>query len=142
MTPSSPVVLRADRADRVRVVLGVALLAAVGTAAVLSLRSDVRWSLAVLYALLIALSVRSLRLSVQARGDELTVRNLWRTTTLHRSEVTGFRIAPRLRWGQKQAWVDRSGGRPVPLRAVDTRNDLDEMRYELEALEAWWGGRD
>ena len=136
------VVLVATRSDRVRALLGAAL--ALGLAGVYLARlPGSPWLLGSAVVWFVGSAVwaaRSGRLAVVARGEQLTIRNHWRTRTLSRAELAGFRTGPRLPGGPTRAWAVLRDGRRVPLPAVETRGDLDAMERELAALQRWRAG--
>jgi hypothetical protein len=88
--------------------------------------------------------VRTLRLSVRTRGDELVVRNTLRTHRLARADIDRFSIGRYARRGQQQAYAELRAGRDVRLMALERpvpmlTRDRDIER-SLDRLEAWRTG--
>jgi hypothetical protein len=88
--------------------------------------------------------VRTLRLSVRTRGDELLVRNTVRTHVLARADIARFSIGRYAQRGQQQAYAERRTGRGVRLMALERplpilARDRD-IEPALDRLEAWRTG--
>jgi hypothetical protein len=87
--------------------------------------------------------VRMLRIQVQTHGDELMVRNPWRTHRIARSDIAGFSTGRYQRVGHQRVYADlRDGGEvrlvaldPLPLQFRDRA-----VEPALDRLEAWRTG--
>ncbi len=140
------IVLRWSRWERIAYIAFFAVWLAF---VLLAFRSGLTGSDNVFLVLLLAFGaasfVRMLGVSVQARGDELMVRNPLRTPRIPRSDIERFSIARFARAGRASAYAERRGGgrdlRMVALEQPLPRPGRErEVESKLDRLEAWRTG--
>ena len=83
----------------------------------------------------LAFTVRCALVSARTEGDQLTVRNIFRTRVVRRDEIT--LIAPGRRLGSSQLIVHRADGGRVPITALPSQGTkpppaLAELRVWAE----------
>ena len=135
--------LRQPRGWRMAVGVFVAAWSAVLLSIAFSARDDGATRVLPLAMLAVGLvaAVRTLRLAVVARSEELVVRNPWTTRSVPRAEIAGFSTGRHRRIGHRTAYAELRGGDHVRLAALDeplpfpSREGVIER--QLDRLEAW-----
>jgi hypothetical protein len=100
------------------------------------------FTLMLVYALVMAVRVQ--RMAVTADGDELVVRNQFRSRRIPRADITGFSTGRYQRIGQRTAYADLRDGGSVRLMALElqfpTPGRERAIEPTLDRLEAWRTG--